>query len=235
MKKILSLFFIVALSNYAQASGCYIGINLGGGLGSNKLFSQNTTAAGIAVDDTQIDTLSQGHGVLGDIKFGYGHLFNPLYIAIEGLWGATSIQGQHKSSLAIAPNSQQKIEFRLRDTFALNGHIGAQFSSFLAYLITGFSYSYWETEASFKGDPVIVGLPRSNKKGGYLPGLTLGIGTQGKISEKISIGLEYTCTWYNKRFLVVKDVFSVGIPNRDLEVSNKYTLNKVVLGVTYHL
>lgn len=228
-KRYLIIVLTIFASNFSHAHNFYAGVNLGGGFSNIKLNSDNLQRL-----DSQTCTHITENSFVGDLKIGLQHLFsNNIHIGLEGLFGIANLEACHEAGLPIAADGNAKVSAKMRYTFGVNSQLGYKIRELLAYLILGYAYTSWKTSAETTVSPA-VGVRRSDTSSSGLSGFVLGFGVSGMIMDCISLGLEYTHTWYQSRKHTLNDIFSIGSPGENYFVSLQPCVHKIYLTLNYH-
>jgi len=166
----------------------FSGFLLGGQLGVN---AQDTSVRQRMVNRNQASASSDvgGTGFTGGVGIGYGWLFNRFYAGLETNYNFSSLQGKHRT-LALPSNLTRSskltgvwdISTRLGMTLGANNNV-------LVYIKPGVAFGQWKSKASSPGH--VYG-----KKSKNLTGFLIGAGMDVALSDRMSMGVEYTYTTY---------------------------------------
>lgn len=159
------------------------------------------------------------HGGMGGISLGYGHQFdNHLFLGVEAsaLWGGG--QGKERASVNLGQPIESKIEQKQRLGFAL--HLGYALKNVLPYVKAGVALSQWRSQTD------ALPLLGAGSASSYRLGVDLGLGFQLSVSQRLSIGIEFSHAEYQSLKYSVNNNLGLKRLNVDIKPSdNIITLN----------
>jgi outer membrane immunogenic protein len=166
----------------------FSGFLIGGQLG---LGAQDTSVKQRLVNRNNARSSSDlgGTGFMGGVGIGYGWLFNRFYAGLETNYNFSSIDGKHKT-LALAGNFDHNA--KLEGVWDISARLGMTLganNNVLAYIKPGVAFGQWKSRAYNQNN----GTGRSSKS---VTGFLIGAGMDVALSDRMSMGVEYTYTAY---------------------------------------
>lgn len=218
--------FISAASAESAAptfAGPHAGITLGGHHLSGEFSSDEKLNAG-GVDNQKVN-LGKG-GVAGGITVGLNKFFNDKFFGGLEAFGYYA-SGEGKSTMkANATSYTDSLKAKIKNGFGVDAKLGTLINSTLAFVRVGVDYAAIE----IKGEDNATTFKNAPKKSKRRAGLRLGLGTETKLNDKVSVGLDYVYTHYGQ----VKAADKANGATRTTEIKFKPTDHKVLLSLKYY-
>ena len=192
-------------------SGFYLGANAGGGMSSvgtqtlAEIVNQGLVATKLNMDRS---------GAMGGLQAGYALQSGAIVYGLEGDIGFGALRGSlNVSTLNGAASATLKSSVTALGT--MRGRVGYAFDTVLLYGTGGFATIYHEGKAV---GMTAAGVNAAGALREWVPGWTLGVGSEYALSNNVSLKLEY---------------LYARMSNRVLTQSVTHSLNLLRAGVNY--
>lgn len=183
----LTLCFLSSLSMTQANSSFYVG----GSLGHQSAALKNEKKL-FTGDAASTSSKAAGNGISGSFHIGYDYVLNKrFYLGLEASLGLSSLQTKQTESYGltlVTTEAQQK------DFYSLSFKPGISFNNVFGYLKAGMTFSQWKLRSKLS----FTDVPNKDLRK-YIMGFDVGVGVDVPLHEKMSVGLLYSTTFFQKR------------------------------------
>lgn len=150
-----------------------------------------------------------GRGGAGAINLGYTHIFaNKMAIGVEAFGSLSSVKGNVSFVDANGPvGARIALSQKAKNSLGIRFRIGREFSGYMPYFAVGYVNTSFEN--TFRQDANFTERKATNRFGG----LDLGLGVDCAVTDRVSLGAEFSHQEYQSKSFTVKNVGGVNWQN----------------------